>query len=62
MINLNEEELKEITDSANNAINSMCPQLERDIKPYMVRYVIEALNKKETNGKNLSHSRDLPAI
>lgn len=42
---LGDKEIKEITDLANEAINRQCPQLENDIKPYMVKYIFEAYDR-----------------
>ena len=43
---IDEQKIQEITDKANKIINRQCPLLEKDIKTYQTRAILEAMEKK----------------
>ena len=44
---IDEQKVQEITDQANNIINRQCPLIEKDIKTYQTRAILEAWLEKK---------------
>ncbi len=40
---IDEQKIQEITDKANEVINHQCPLIEKDIKTYQTKSILEAI-------------------